>query len=520
MYWSKHSLRELYGLNEDRISYLIWHSFFGEDKQIVDAKVQISIQKEEFPQVFAWLQNHSFLMCDISQTFSSLGPECVRTCYHSLVLSINNWENFNIAHISDLHIAQRFDELLVAIEHESPLSNMGIAKPLIERYRNPNNYLRKFIHWVNMEAQKGKLDCIVATGDLIDYYLKNTIPKQQTYEMEESNWQVFMNIILNLSSGDEFQQKKNNLVSQVELNVPMFTQTGNHDVRVNGYPLNAATGIYRNFGLTMLESKSYKDPFSRNQIQALKVDKYCLKPYYEYINPFDDFFLKFGKVNLIFLNSGADTYLDFQSLLMGDPAAVGFSKKQVEFVKNITKNYVNSEEDLNILFSHAPVLNPEIKNPLFRAILKIFRKDVHIPRNNFRESRIGEGNQAMQQLIFKYGGINNNWLNFLGIMYENRMFGFHGHTHMHWETRFQLSAKRIKLKKKTKEEIKSNPFKFYLDDYSEILDSDEIRKKRPFDIQIPSLGIGKHSENIPPGKFRLIKIRDNRIESMQIITLK
>jgi len=336
----------------------------------------------------------------------------------------------------------------------------------------------------------------------------------EIYKLEESNWDIFLNIVLNKKIETESDCTPLKIEQQEELAVPIFTSTGNHDVRINGYPLKVSTKIYRNFGLRKKEAKNYQDPFQKHQYKSLMIDKYCLGPYYKHINAFDDYFLKFGNYNFLLLNSGADSFLSLQSLLMADPAGVGFSDKQFNLALNIARREFSEEYggSLDFIVSHHPVLNPVVKNVIFRKILKFLNL------KTWENPEIFKGPQPSNKLHFKFGTISKNWLEMIGLIYQYHAVGLMGHTHRNREIKISLTGKNIEYNKDTKE-ITNNPFDFIWDDFTEKHRMSYFNQNLPFIFQSPSLGIGRYEDKTSPGRFRYFHLKDNKIWDMKIINL-
>ena len=97
-------------------------------------------------------------------SFQTLDKADVRTCYHSIVLQNEDWDSFRYCHVSDIHVAKRFDELLSVMEEKTPKLELDARitlkqlPKLTRRYKNPNKYFRRFIRWVNQRVQLNKMD--------------------------------------------------------------------------------------------------------------------------------------------------------------------------------------------------------------------------------------------------------------------------------------------------------------------------------------------------------------------------
>ncbi|WP_371804265.1 metallophosphoesterase [Candidatus Lokiarchaeum ossiferum] len=512
-------LQDLYQLKDDRPSFLLRHNFFGTNRCIFSATGTFQIHQDSKNTTF--LQNHPFLMFDIYQTFSAQDTHkdypIYRICYHSLVIRKKSWDNLKFIQITDLHIGKRYDEFLDILSKHKLKINFDKLPPLIQkldlqsRFKNPNNKLRQFILWANYRASLEKLDVIFMTGDIIDYYLKNTIRSKELYKITESNWETFLNLILN----DPIELREGiaakNIVEHEELAVPFYTITGNHDVRIYPYSLHTA-GLYRTFGLHLLEAQTFKDPYPRANYKALAVDKYCLRPYYQYVNPFDDYFIEFGKNRFLLMNSRGERILRMKDLLMANPASKGFSDRQYLFMKTVTSRIMQEDGKSNNFFmTHGPMLNPIIKNIVLRKFLKIFKKMKYLHPSMFKErnlKRLRTSNgRADPHLEFDYGSVSRNWKNTLALMLKYNMINLAGHTHEANEIRFSYSPQDLG---------RSQPFSIYYDDYTSLYPMEFILDHLPLVCQTPSLGIRKLSSSEKSGAYRNIEIVDGKIIKMEV----
>ena len=357
---AKKSLRKLYNFPKSRISYILYHEFFGKSKVIFFATVNVLLPKDSA--AYEYYMNNRYLMFDLYQDFSFSGQNLYRINYHSVALRNASDEEIIFTQITDLHLSQRCDNFLTTM-HKSKIPYLSkIAPkinqpPLIERFHNPNNLFRQFICYMNKERLNSKMDCIFITGDIIDYFYANSGNKVKNYDIETSNWMIFLNILLNNSNSSDCQTNSSRRVSQEELTVPIFTLTGNHEQRINGYSMDLN---YHNFGISKTEAKLFQKSDKQSTFKSLVVDKMCLMPYYQFINPFDDYFVNFGSNCFIMLNSGSEAYSDIRSSVFRHPSCKGFSDKQMAFVKNVGEKIIENKNNIgvNFLLSHAPIINP------------------------------------------------------------------------------------------------------------------------------------------------------------------
>ncbi len=524
------NLHELYELPKEKESYLIHNNFFGVNKRLFS--VSVSVALSDLNQVLDRLKTRRFVMCDLVQSFPELDSKLNRICYHSIIFHHHDWNSFKFSHITDLHIAKRFDEILPVLRKKTQkmdeLSQLLQVKiPQREdRYRNPNDFFRKYIKLANKHLDSNDLDFIVATGDLIDYYLKNDFKREETYGINQSNWDIFIRILLNLPIPLREDIEPNFQVSSEELQFPILTCTGNHDVRVFGYPLTSLN-IFRKLGFTQVEALMYEDPFKRRKFRALSTDRYTLRPYYQFINPFDDYFASFGQKIFIFLNSGGDSLFSFRKVLMGDPDSIGFSDKQLNLVKNVSRklNPIDFDypENLNhqiFLLTHAPIANPMIRKVFRRKFAQIFRNRAFFERerykaHNLRRITKGDG-KGNPYLHFDHGVISRNRIEFIKFMTENKVINISGHTHRSHEIQIKYKPQYSKTDENDMEKIDDAAFSFYWDDFSSLPEysPEFVQKNPPFVIQTPSLGINRNWDDIHRGAFRIYEIEENKITKL------
>ena len=223
-----------------------------------------------------------------------------RINYHSIVLTLQNWEDFTIVHATDLHIAKRNDEILGVIlknynnklitnlirlirtiinikRHLSKRSKKN--EPIEKRFINPNNNLRLFIKQMNELYENNLIDFIILTGDLIDFcYCSDNIVESDEFELHNTNWGIFYNIILNNPIELRKDIRPINIFEGEELLVPIFTLIGNHDYREFHYNLRWSLS-FEVYNLNPLETLYYKDIIPGSIKKALKFSERSLKPY-------------------------------------------------------------------------------------------------------------------------------------------------------------------------------------------------------------------------------------------------
>lgn len=173
----------------------------------------------------------------------------------------------NFAHLTDIHLADRNDEI-----------QQRINAAFRSQYVNFNDNFRQFIKEVN--EKKEEIDFILLTGDIVDFVLNNTLyPPDQRPPFDESNWKIFRSIILGKENGKEKGQN-------ISLEVPVFTVIGNHDTRLCPYflgSLASANEYNLPAGGIGLKPQSLLD-ILKSSFSLLTTELY-LAPYVEKINP-------------------------------------------------------------------------------------------------------------------------------------------------------------------------------------------------------------------------------------------
>jgi hypothetical protein len=190
--------------------------------------------------------------------------------YHAVqfVETFNNGLNF--MHLTDLHIAQRNDEILdEVLKKEKNEDNSGKSKKKKEEIRsreeirkayiNFNDNFRMVVHKANEMAKRGKLDFIVITGDIVDFA---GLGWDEEISIAENNWKIFVDIV----TGQEIEKNKSfrlkgtdNEIFNQGLKIAIFTSTGNHDWRLHPGSLLSpiGEGEYKKFGLNREEAINY-----------------------------------------------------------------------------------------------------------------------------------------------------------------------------------------------------------------------------------------------------------------------
>jgi hypothetical protein len=123
------SIADLYEYRVDRPAFLLRHEFFGKDRALFFIKAKIDLLEAVVCQ--AWLKKHDYLMFDLVQDFPGRDPGIQRACYHALVIRRKDWLNLHLAHITDLHVGRRYDEVLDVLSNELDIK---AGKPYISGF--------------------------------------------------------------------------------------------------------------------------------------------------------------------------------------------------------------------------------------------------------------------------------------------------------------------------------------------------------------------------------------------------
>jgi hypothetical protein len=175
--------------------YLLKYQIFGNLNIFYRVSIKFSITKE----IKNFLEDRNFVMFDLT-----ISQE--RINYHSIVISKQEWRNFQFVHATDLHLAERNDRIYNIVKKwtessvkrsvddfintvakklklkqkskDQDQSLSYLTSPLRKRLINPNNQFRKFIKLMNKKVFKNELDFIVLTGDLVDYSVLSRFSKK------------------------------------------------------------------------------------------------------------------------------------------------------------------------------------------------------------------------------------------------------------------------------------------------------------------------------------------------------
>ncbi|MFX0033755.1 MAG: metallophosphoesterase family protein [Candidatus Hodarchaeota archaeon] len=527
-------------------SYLIKHNIFDNLNFYHKVKINFSLSDE----VLEFLQYRTFVMFDFIHEPSH---EKRQINHHSFVISKNKWKDFQFVHATDLHLAERNDNIYSIVKNWTAIfkneklaeiaqqsvktlsfferlfkkkeaSKPLVIKPLVRRFINPNNNFRKFIKQMNKKVLDNKLDFIVITGDIVDFTVFSELPKDArktlNFEFEYSNWKTFKDILLNSS-----QKKRRGVIKGQELICPIFTIPGNHDYRPFHYDFRWGT-LYKKLGLNANEALALNERLLVNPISSITKSFMALKGYLLEINSSLDYSIRFGRHLLIFLNSGSDSYKNIRDFLMGHPSVTGLSNRQIKYLENII-NIKKNKEDQLYLFLHGPPINPRKTVGIFK---KLGKKDLFQEFldkvDEFKETVLRNLGKKLStaridgKFDVKFGTISSNWEKLIEFCKEHSILTLSGHTHELKEFRLgDPKGKKSKVFIAPPFSLKKleNPAAVFYDLYSELYtNAKDITLHAPFVVQTPALGLGGYHNPKLVGGYREIEIRKNKLSSFKV----
>jgi Icc-related predicted phosphoesterase len=520
--------------------HILKYRIFGNLNTFYRVFIKFIISKE----VKSFLEERNFVMFDVEM------PEN-RVNYHSVVVSKQEWKNFQFVHATDLHLAERNDRIYKVVKkwtessvkrsvddfintvakklklkkriktQEESLSDMKI--PLRKRLINPNNQFRKFIKMMNNKVFQNELDFIVLTGDLVDYTVLSRFSKKarklNQFKFEESNWKIFKDIIIN----PKVKKFVKDIKKGKELLCPIFTTVGNHDYRPYHYDLTWGE-MYKKIGLNAAEALALNELFSSSPITAIIKSPLALKGYLSEINPSFDFSVTLGDNNFIFLNSGSDSFKNIRDLIRGHPSVTGLASKQIKYLENLINHKIR-EKSNTFLFLHGPPINTGEEKLSINIFEKKGRRFLKEKIEEFKESLLHKLGQPTSKARLdkyfnvKYGTVSSNWEKIIRFCKDYSTLVLAGHTHMQREFRLEDPETKTRVYDSPPFSLKKieNPAAVYYDNYSELYsDAESIEKNGPFVVQTPALGLGGYKNPETAGAYREVIIKDGKLHSFKV----
>ena len=278
-----------------------------------------------------------------------------------------SWRSFGYLHATDLHVSRRLDRF------RSILRQARKREAAVE-FINFNDVFRDLIRKANALHAEGKIDCIVATGDLVDY-----IFEKGDNEHGGGNFAFFEELVRGQSPYPDMRPSRHE-----PLKVPIFTTLGNHDYRGHHYELyfeldvpgsNPKKGFYGPLNLTREDAIAIQG----NRIPKLDGDQSLpavrpLSPkyYLERLNRTPSYVVELGEHRLVMIDTGPDKDIldgtwdalaywagfsneDEKSFADGSPNSVGVLPADVGNLRRALQEA--GDTGLVIVGMHAPPLN-------------------------------------------------------------------------------------------------------------------------------------------------------------------
>jgi predicted MPP superfamily phosphohydrolase len=418
----------------------------------------------------------------------------IDTSFHSVVFLFHEWESYRFFFISDTHVAKawdsiqadfsRFSDSQKEIDRENvfTLSRAFSKRAYLENFINPNKNLVQFIKIANAKAEKNELDFIIAGGDLVDYTFKRQ-SKHRATPYTDTNYQLFEDILTGKYDSD------------VELKVPLFSLTGNHDYRLYPYSIGkyglSHCGVHdflKDYYLAKFGKKARR-MLSIKDLDAIRVKKgknHSLNYYHIHFNPHKDFSFSISKTRFIFLDSGKDAFhnvvhthvLRYKNLARAIlaswhfPDSEGLSDRQIHFIQRevITESPKNvilvfHAGLMNTSFTYTPVKeNFQNKMSTSCEIGSANEYTFPILANNYlqRHDRLKTNvtfENRLKKLGLNFGCLFKNQLKLLALACNHgvNFLGLSGHNHRNMEIKVDKNKGSLHTKNYTQNSL-TDPF--------------------------------------------------------------
>ena len=388
--------------------------------------------------------------------------------------------NTQILTAADIHIARRWDEICKEVSDlfsPRPVRPPGALKEtadfhpedvwsrdcFMDSFINPNSNFEALIREANKMWRDGLLDYVVLMGDLVDYKFSR-FKSQSGNGYSDTDWSLFIDIISGKARSSE------------RLLVPVFTLTGNHDYRLYPYKLQIYglrhCGISDDFTEEYLKRSGkflkLKYRFSDLDAVRVKTDKeHSLDHYYRKLNPFDNYTLSLGDINIIILDTGPDFFSDtsyvftsrWARFLLGmetivaAPYSNGFSDEQLHFM---TEGLQEINDTPALVITHAPLLslkksftnnqnNSDTSPPSINMSRVSSQKD-------FTKKEKIRFEKYLAEKELDYGTVFRNQLPFLEAVqdYPGQVLVLSGHNHQEQEIQLDKTTGHITLGESSK----------------------------------------------------------------------
>jgi hypothetical protein len=270
---------------------------------------------------------------------------------------------YRVAHLTDIHLAARYDELP---------GHLGKA----ENYNNPNERLRYFFR----KNTSADIDLVIITGDAIDYannHRPYDLQKVDDKHMRpllqpDQNWKLLYSVITTEPGTD----------------IPVYIALGNHD-----FKHNPASVQYLLDDCNITQGQAERYPFDTQDTHTLRevvfkwwlhkcfgdtlfADENAVQFYFKMICPFYNFSFGIDSLNFIVMNTGPDkkvfiddytilhdfdeTWTYVKGVLAHDnpaPTSAGVADENVAWLKEVLSF---SRGKTNVLCLHNQLFNPHI----------------------------------------------------------------------------------------------------------------------------------------------------------------
>lgn len=298
-----------------------------------------------------------------------------------------------VVHLTDLHIASRYDKL------------SGYLDDSLPHYNNPNDRLREFIE----KARYIKPDLIIITGDAVD-----NANNHRPYDTMDGK-HIFKTVV---DMDSNWRRLHYILTTEPGIDVPVYISLGNHDFKPNP---SSIKHLYKDLNISKDEAENYtydnadssrvgpifKWWFSKSLGDTLYADENAVQYYFENFCPFTDFCFNIENLNFILMNSGPDIKIfisDYSiaqewdetwdyvcQVLSGDspaPTSQGFDERQLSWLKKVIEAKGDST---NIFCMHSNVINPSVAGLMLKE--------------NALQDDLDEERQTIEEMLVAMGGI-------------------------------------------------------------------------------------------------------------------
>lgn len=533
---------------------------FGYRKQLY--KVNFQIKEIKSLEKLINKEKSRFILFDLVHDLPNYMDDKMN--YHSIAIFDKDWSDFKFIHATDIHVSRRNDFIEKFLrdkaigkirrfkKHKKSIDEEDIfilrrdfefleefQTDLIDRLKkgkfNFNYNLRLLIDFINEKVREGELDCVLITGDLIDYLKIG----RGNYQYE-NNFQVFLDILLGINRDVDkppYLGKVKNLMNKKEIMAPIFTMVGNHDYRKGHYSIRLGK-VYKIFGFTKKDVKGYHDLKFFNYFNALRSRNKYLKDYFRYININLNYKIKIKNYNFIFLDTGQDSIADMHDLLKGGPSTKGIKDFQIDLLREYIR--LSGDEKIFVVM-HTPPVSPSFGKFKRWRLRRKFGLNRKLEWSDFYEHKLKKytGSARLEKILnLKYQTIMYNWKTLMKILTGSDEkvrrkvdLVLCGHTH---------TLKEFRLKEVQKGESETInlgffiapiyinvPVKIYANRYRDIFrafkDPLELKAwfdvKKPFVLQTQAIGPINTSYKFKPPGFRYFTFANNQLVGADIFTL-